>query len=296
MKILIIFLPGLGNAVLFEPTLRAIKNSFPDCKIHMLIKQNIVAELYSYSGLMDRFIIYPKVPVGKYDVVISTSASIGLKERIFLFFARANKNIKYYYDSAIHEVDNRLQLAKAIGADIMVDRNPRIYFPKNTKDFLPVSNQLTVGFHPGCSEALKYKRWPAYKFAKVADALNARIVLFGGIEEVALCRKVARIMDRKPLILAGKTNIFETAKAIGKCDLFVTNDSGLMHIASAMRVPTIAVFGATNEVKNAPLVKNHIILKNNNLNKILVKDVLRAIYELQKTIRKTIWRKKVKKQ
>ncbi|MAG44560.1 hypothetical protein CL633_01595 [bacterium] len=282
MKILIIFLAGLGNAILFEPCLRAISNFFPDCKIDLYIKQKVVEALYKNSGLVNNFIYYDKVPFQSYDVVISTSAKLDWKEKLFLFLVRSKKVItqeKIGYSEDIHEIDCRLRLAHALGADVQ-DKYPKIFIPENTKNLLPNTSRFTVGFHPGCSEALKFKRWPAQRFTKVADSLDARIVFFGGPDEIKLSEKVIRMMKNKAINLTGKTNIQETALAVGNCDLFITNDSGLMHVASAMQVPLIAIFGPTSPVKNAPLSDHVILQKGKDVKNISTKNVINAAKKL----------------
>lgn len=215
------------------------------------------------------------------------------------------------FDSSIHEVDLNLNLVQTLGALPSIERRPEIYVGDREKKFAQEAmekikgkyNTPIIGIHPGCSEALINKRWYADRFAKVADILSerykAQIVIFGGKNEIGLSNKIAQMLDKaNPLFLTGKTSIKETTATIGKCDLFISNDSGLMHVASAMKVPVVAIFGPTNVEKNAPLGKHNVIVRKDTacapcsnyrkggcddticLDRITVSDVIRAVEEI----------------
>lgn len=108
----------------------------------------------------------------------------------------------------------------------------------------------TVAIHPGSGAFSVARRWPAERFAVVADALaksrGARIVLVGGPDEIGLCSEVAARLARPALNLAGRTTLKQLAAVLRRCDLFVGNDGGLMHLATAAGTPVVAVFGLSN--------------------------------------------------
>jgi heptosyltransferase-2 len=123
-------------------------------------------------------------------------------------------------------------------------------------------DELLIALHPGSSEM---KRWPKERFAALADLLmqdrRARILLVGGPGERELCGEVARMMKSPPIVAAGLLTIKQTADLIGRCDLFVGNDSGPMHLAAALATPTIGLFGPTDRVKNRPWgPRNRIVI------------------------------------
>ena len=115
---------------------------------------------------------------------------------------------------------------------------------------LGAGHRPTVAIHPGSGAFSLARRWPVDRFAAVADALaerrGARIVLVGGPDEVGLCVELAALLRRPPLNLAGKTTLKQLAAVIRRCDLFVGNDGGLMHLAVAAGRPVVAVFGLSN--------------------------------------------------
>ena len=122
-----------------------------------------------------------------------------------------------------------------------------------------------VGLNPGASYG-GAKRWPAERFAALADALadrcNAQIVIFGAPAERHVAEHVAAQMVSLPVILAGRTTLGHLMGLIRECDLFITNDSGPMHLAAALDVPQLAIFGSTSEAATGPLSSQARVIKN----------------------------------
>jgi heptosyltransferase-2 len=106
-----------------------------------------------------------------------------------------------------------------------------------------------VGISPGAAYG-SAKRWPADRFAEVARAFSPA-VLFGSAAERGLCDSIAAQVPGA-VNLAGRTTLREFIDLAAACRLFVTNDSGAMHIASALGVPTVTVFGATDDTTTGP--------------------------------------------
>jgi heptosyltransferase-2 len=122
-----------------------------------------------------------------------------------------------------------------------------------------------IGLNPGAAYG-GAKRWPAERFAAVADALasqyDARVLIFGSAGELALAHQVASHMTTRPMILAGKTTLGQLMGLIEHCGLFITNDSGPMHLAAALGVPQLAIFGSTSEQATGPLSDRARIIKH----------------------------------
>jgi lipopolysaccharide heptosyltransferase II len=113
-----------------------------------------------------------------------------------------------------------------------------------------------VGLNPGASFG-PAKRWPAERFAVLGDrlvgALGADVLVFGTEAERPLAETVARLMQHTPVVLAGNTTLREWMALTARCRVVVTNDSGPMHVAAALGVPVVAVFGSTDERATGPL-------------------------------------------
>jgi heptosyltransferase-2 len=101
------------------------------------------------------------------------------------------------------------------------------------------------------------KRWPAGSFAALANLLQveykARVVIVGSSGESGLAAEIASAMRRKPLVLSGRTTLRELMGVLSRARLFITNDSGPMHLANALSVPVIGLFGPTDPAVTAPL-------------------------------------------
>jgi heptosyltransferase-2 len=114
---------------------------------------------------------------------------------------------------------------------------------------------VLIGLNPGASYG-GAKRWLPDRFAEVADQLagkySARIILFGSGAELPMSQYVAERMKYPSVNLAGRTTLGQLMGLIKECVLLVTNDSGPMHLAAALGVPQVAIFGSTSDVATGP--------------------------------------------
>jgi heptosyltransferase-2 len=115
-----------------------------------------------------------------------------------------------------------------------------------------------IGISPGAAYG-DAKRWLPERFAEsgqqLAGALGASVLVFGAAAERPLCETVAEALRRDGIDarnLAGETSLPQFIDLAAACRLFLTNDSGAMHVASALGVPTVAVFGATDDTTTGP--------------------------------------------
>ncbi len=110
-------------------------------------------------------------------------------------------------------------------------------------------NKPLIGINPGAAYGTA-KRWLPERFAETADRLSeagqAQILIFGGKSEVTVAQDIQGRMQADAVILTGKTTVRQMMACIRECRLFISNDSGPMHVASALKVPQVAVFGPTN--------------------------------------------------
>ena len=114
-----------------------------------------------------------------------------------------------------------------------------------------------IGFNPGAAFG-PAKRWPAEKYADLANQLcrktGGTILLFGSAadQETAGAILSAAAHSERLIDLTGRTTLIEAMALIGECDAFVTNDSGLMHVAAALHTPMVAIFGSTDHIATGP--------------------------------------------
>src|SRR5436305_7970541 len=113
-----------------------------------------------------------------------------------------------------------------------------------------------VALCPGSTNS-RAKRWPAERFAALADSLversGAEVVLIGAGEELDVSEEVARRMRKRPVVLTGRTDLGQTVAVLSVADLLVTNDTGPAHVAAAVGCPVVVIFGPTNPVTTRPL-------------------------------------------
>ena len=124
-----------------------------------------------------------------------------------------------------------------------------------------------IGFNPGAAFG-PAKRWPAEKYGELAQMLcrgsEARIVLFGSAadrETAAAVIAAAGPAASRMIDLTGATSLIEAMALIGECDVFVTNDSGLMHVAAALHTPLAAIFGSTDHIATGPYADNAVVIR-----------------------------------
>ena len=127
-----------------------------------------------------------------------------------------------------------------------------------------------LGINPGASYG-SAKQWYPDQFAKIAIELSDKfdIIIFGGIDEQDFAKKIERILIKKDIKnyrnLSGKTSITELINYISNLDIFITGDSGPMHIAASLNIPTIAIFGPTNDVETSQWMNPKSIVVKKNL-------------------------------
>ena len=127
-----------------------------------------------------------------------------------------------------------------------------------------------VGINPGSTYG-GAKRWLPERFAEVTDRLchtirlsrgqEVSVVIFGAKGEERLGQEIAENLSSKALVLSGATTIRELMAAVKRCEVLVTNDTGPMHIASALQVPVVAIFGPTDWRTTSPFGSAHAIVR-----------------------------------
>ena len=171
--------------------------------------------------------------LGSFDLAISFRSSY--TSRLFLWFLNAKKKIQYKKDVySGHQVEKYAKALHVKPQDLKLYQKPYKF------------TRPTLGINPGATYG-SAKRWYPEEFAKVAMHFTQThdIVIFGGPNEIDIANEVECLIDVKVTNLAGKTDITELIKKVAGLSLFVTNDSGPMHIAATYKIPTVTLFGPT---------------------------------------------------
>lgn len=188
------------------------------------------------------------------------------------------KNLTVKEDDTLHNVQENLRLLKFLGIDDPVEYPLGIYlndieraWAKRWIDERRIGGGRAIfGFHPGSSLFKEHakKRWPKEKYAALIRELSVAVddsvfLLFGGPEEDELKFEIMAMADiaSHRIIAVQAASIRQTASIMAHCRVFVTNDSGLMHLAAALQVPTVALFGPTNPKWLEPWGVPHVALR-----------------------------------
>jgi heptosyltransferase-2 len=169
-----------------------------------------------------------------------------------------------------HQVYYYLNIIEALGGGPAQDPEPHIALRARERDWATgflekngVRDKTLVGVSPGASYG-PAKRWAPERFAsaldRFTDHLGAVPVIFGGREDMEACSDVSGRLRAKHLNLAGTLELRQFMAVLNETALFLTNDSGPMHIAAALSVPTIAIFGSTDRELTGPVSKTSVTI------------------------------------
>ena len=289
----------IGDVIMTLPAVAAIRETCPDATISVLAKP-WVAELYRICTDVDAVIPYEsisehkgttgiirlarKLRLSSYDgaillqnaieaAIITWLAGIPIRGGynsdgrglLLTHSVRRTKEIR-----RIHQIYYYLEMVKALGftssevnINLAVDDEYRSAAEVILKQYHVEKTAITIGIAPGATYG-PAKMWFADRFAVVADALadefSARIILFGSSADRYTTDSVQRHARNDCINLAGETSLKEAIAAISRCDLFISNDSGLMHLAGALGIPLVAIFGSTNPRTTSPVGERSVVI------------------------------------
>jgi heptosyltransferase II len=292
-RILLLAMLPIGDTLFITPTLRALRNRYPQARIvpltyasnapilrcvHEVDPPIIMPALDRPSSLPATARLLARLRAERFEAAIDftspaykwISLLAGIPLRTYMKFDplwwliparhrrwRATHAVRIYYD-CVRELN--------LPPWEQVDHRPRLDLPAEQRAaaeaFLRAHDiasgeRPVVAIHPGGAGLNGGKRWPAARFAGVADTLaerwSAHIVLMGGRDEEMLAREVASLMRHQPIVATGKLEMLASIALIGCCDLFIGNDSSLLHAAASEDTPYVGIFGPTSLANFQPI-------------------------------------------
>lgn len=288
MKLIIEPPTWLGDSVMASGAIKALIDNLNPSKA-ILFGSFVATEIL--KDYFDEIIVRSKsfkevISFPKSDIFVSFKRSFYSK----LLGVKAKKS--YFFDSKFFSSHMVEKYSSYVN---LILNKSGTYKP--TLPFVPKKfSQKVVGINPGAAYG-SAKRWYPKEFAKVANELDAKILIFGGEGEEELAKEIEKHLKTKNYEnLCGKLTIKELCEYIGGLNLLITNDSGPMHIAAAYGVNIIAIFGPTNyketfpygtdykiiskHLECSPCMKRVCPLKHHNCMKLIkAKDVLKVINE-----------------
>lgn len=284
-RILFIRMSAIGDIILTTPLIRAAKARFPEAEVDFLTKQEH-QELLAHHPLLHRVIGFDagqglagllglawELRKEHYDLVVDLHSNPrSILVRSFCGAKTKRRSRKYSLERrllswfGVNLLKNAVPVAERYFtalADFGISPNgdgPEIYLSKEDSQKAEkilaeagLWGRRVIGLAPGASRFTKI--WPAKNFAeagyKLAKDLNAGVIILGGEEDREVSAQVFSGLKaagvEKALNLAGKLSILESAAVIRSLELLVSNDSALMHLATAVQTPVVAIFGPTTK-------------------------------------------------
>jgi lipopolysaccharide heptosyltransferase II len=301
-KNIIIRMPNwLGDVVMATPLLKDLRDYFPKCHITAMCQAN-VAPLLKEDPHINEVLSFTKqsgwihgkhnslikaLRFGGYDLGILTTNSLSsawwfwrgnvynrlgyaANFRSFLL----NKAISFPKEKEFqHQVITYKMLLTPLGIPVsdnplnLVVTDEELSLSRQTfkKYGAHVGEHIIIGINPGAAFG-SAKCWLPERFAHVTKKLlqnpNVRIVYFGDQNTVPLVKDICKNLPDSVINLTGKTSIRELMAHIANCSAMLSNDSGPMHIAAALKTPLVAIFGSTSDVKTSPYEHGTVIHKH----------------------------------
>lgn len=300
-KILITRTDRLGDVLLSSPVFKAVRREYPTSHIAVLVRpytkecvegNPYINEVIIYDkrgrdkGLLDSIKFAMELRQKRFDLALILHPTnrmnlitflAGIPERVGYnrkFGFLLSKKIPHTKElGEKHELEYTLDVIRHIG---LKPEDGDMYMPLKKETQEAMDKQLSlcgvssgdrlIGIHP--SSSCSSKRWNPERFAEVADILaekyNSKIVLISGADGKMYAEMTREKMKHKAIDFTGKTTLSELTALLRRCTLFVSNDSGPVHVASAVGTPVIAVFGRRDAglgpVRWGPRGKDDIIM------------------------------------
>ncbi len=285
MRILIILPNWLGDATMATPAIELLAKKYPNARF-TLVGSHVSIEALQHHPLCERAVVdETKKASWRLMATYKLAKELGVFNLAITFRNQLYSSLLLYFSSTPltiareswhsrfllshtpkivtnqHLVEQYSQLAMVNINDFTKDEISQLKLYIKPKRF----NKSMLGINAGATYG-SAKRWYPERFAAVAAHFSNRynIIIFGGPNEVEMATEIEENLKKLGIAdsinLAGKTTIEELCSNIGGCSLFITNDSGPMHIAAAYQVPTLSIFGSTKHKETSQWMNEKSIL------------------------------------
>lgn len=286
-KILLLRNDRVGDMTLSTPVFKALKKRYPDAKITVLASEKnqdillnnpYVDEILVYKGI-NTFV--NEIRIMKFDLAIDLFLTHELKQAFLIYLSGAKYRLGFkdsgremFFNVNGPEnhhpkkmVEYLLDLAESAGAKTY-DCTPEIFLSGEEKEWARdlLSNKgfkssLKIALHPGAF--YQSQRWPAERFGELAEKIiehcGASVLIFGDKKEEPLLKTIQNAAGDKAQIFCG-VSLREFIALLSCCDLQICNNSGPLHIASALRIPTVSITGPTVIPLWLPWGNNNVVI------------------------------------
>jgi len=284
-KILFITLSNIGDAILTLPALDYLRQRFPEAKITVMVSAR-PKEIFEHNPNIDRIIVYDKkaslveqvrlffaLQKEKFDLIVDLRntflgavLSAPSKTNPFLSFPSGLKHMK---DRHLYKIKNsKFKIQNFSDAPVQKSSLPikpedEEYIRKILKDNGITEQDKIIAVAAGARSHIK--RWPQERFPelvrRITGQLGAKVILVGDKDDAAIVKQLLGDIAQKALDLSGKTDLMELACLLKFSSCVVTNDSAVLHLASYLNRPVVAIFGPTDAEKYGPWSDNFVVVK-----------------------------------
>lgn len=292
-NILFISMGGIGDVIFLTPALQIISDKFPEAQFHFLLSRSRsreIIELHPQTGSIiestaskkEALTIITAMRKIKPDLVFSGRRTNPLNCGLLGIISKARYrlgesfgagkilyNLKAGFDTALHAVEANMKMARVIAPGqgipslkIWTSESDR----KTAKTFLRDQHieGAAIGFHPGSGPAMAYKRWPLDRFIElgrmIIEKSGIKIIVFGSAEEKELGEMICNSLGSHAVNAAGLLSIRKAYEVMKICSVFISNDTGPMHLAATAKSKVIALFGPTPNTTYIPWGEGHEII------------------------------------
>lgn len=287
-NILIIKPGAVGDLLQLTPAIRALKKRFPAARITLLVGSDSIASMFRHNPHVHNTVVFDRrgehrslaglsrlwmeLRGARYDLVVNYQRS-NLKAW-FLASAAFPCRVLVYRKARgriIHAVVNHLETLSPVGIPATLSLDLELDPGDENKSFAGEllrgqgwEGQTIVALNPGASNRIKC--WSPEQFAALGDMLveklDARVIVVGSAGERDLAEAIVSRMARPPLDLAGKTSLLQLGAVLKRCDLLVSGDTGTLHMATAVKTPVVALFGAIEPLRTGPVGAGHVVVRH----------------------------------
>ncbi|MDD2387568.1 MAG: glycosyltransferase family 9 protein [Bacteroidales bacterium] len=291
-RILIIKFWAIGDSVISLSLIKALKEKYPDCKIDVLTSKS-VKDVYKCGSAdniirIDSFFTICKLlfQFNKYDLTLDCEPYFNISALFSFYLGKRRIGFADQYRSRLytdvvkfrkdqHMVQNYLDMLRVVGVDYQTDSLVKLIVSDDVRfkvdNYIKenFSDKKIVGFCTGISGSVKSRMWFEDRFAQLADKivqeLDYQVAFLDSLSNQETVETIRNMMNEDAISTLGKLSLKEVFYFISKCDVFISNDTGLMHIAAAQGCKTIGLFGPNTPVLWAPYGKNNVSIYKTDL-------------------------------
>ncbi len=280
-RILVISLSNIGDVILTFPVLDALKAHFREAKISVVVGPKAESLLKGNPHFEEVYIFEKHQRVTKifrwlrllsarrFDLVIDLRNTL----IPYLIFPRHKTSFLFRSPSSCHmrlKHMRRLQGLLSIKPVlkrfcIFSSESDKAYVEALLKNRIDKKEKRFVLAAPGAAH--RHKRWTEEGFAKLCDRLSdsypVEIIFVGDQKEQEIVQRILKLMVSPGIDLSGQLTLAQLGYLISKCSLAIMNDSGPMHLASYLNIPTIALFGPSDPLLYGPWSEKSLVLRKN---------------------------------